>query len=62
MQAEVRAWLEAVGFGQYADLFDSQKIDADALPMLTDAHLKELGVPLGPRLGLLQAKIGRAHV
>ena len=51
MQADVRAWLEAVGFGQYADLFESQQIDADAMPQLNDAHLKELGVPLGPRLG-----------
>ena len=55
MQGDVRAWLEAGGFGQFADLFESQQIDRDALPMLTDVHLKELGIPLGPRLKLLAA-------
>ncbi|MGH8675757.1 MAG: ATP-binding protein [Burkholderiales bacterium] len=52
---DVRSWLEAGGFGQFADLFESRQIDGDALPLLTDAHLKELGVPLGPRVKLLAA-------
>jgi class 3 adenylate cyclase/predicted ATPase len=55
MQRDVRAWLEAGGFGQFADLFESRQIDGDALPLLTDAHLKELGIPLGPRVKLLAA-------
>ena len=55
MQLNVRTWLEAGGFGQYADLFESRQIDVSALPLLTDAHLRELGVPLGPRVKLLAA-------
>ena len=55
MHLDVRAWLEAGGFGKYADLFESRQIDAGALPLLTDAHLRELGVPLGPRVKLLAA-------
>jgi len=55
MQLNVRAWLETGGFGQYAELFESRQIDASALPLLTDAHLRELGVPLGPRVKMLAA-------
>lgn len=55
MQLEVRAWLEAGGFGQFADLFESRQIDGDALPLLTEAHLRELGIPFGPRVKLLAA-------
>src|SRR5688572_22357789 len=54
-QLDVRAWLEARGFGQLAGLFASRQIDGHILPLLTDAHLKELGVPLGPRVKLLEA-------
>ena len=54
MQADVRAWLEAGGSGQYADLFEAQGIEpGHADP--TDAHLKEMGVPLGPRSSCSQA-------
>lgn len=55
MQLDVRAWLAAGGFGQFADLFESRQIDGEALPLLTDAHLRELGIPLGPRVKLLAA-------
>lgn len=52
---DVRAWLEAGGFGRFADAFESRQIDGHALPLLTDAHLQELGIPLGPRVKLLAA-------
>lgn len=52
---EVRHWLEANGFGQWAELFQSHGIDADALPMLSEQHLREIGVPMGPRVKLLAA-------
>jgi len=55
MKLDVRSWLEAAGFGEFADLIESRSIDADALPLLTDAHLKELGIPIGPRVKLLAA-------
>ena len=55
MQLDVRSWLQAGGFGQLAELFESRQIDGDALALLTDAHLRELGVPLGARVKLLAA-------
>jgi class 3 adenylate cyclase/predicted ATPase len=51
----VAAWLEAQGFGQYAELFAGHAIDREALVGLTDDHLKELGLPLGHRIKLLKA-------
>lgn len=55
MSLDVRKWLEAGGFGRYADRFEANEIDGDALLALTDEHLKELGIPLGPRAKLLKA-------
>ena len=55
MTLHVRKWLEAGGFGRYAELFEANEIDGDALPALTDEHLKELGIALGPRVKLLKA-------
>jgi class 3 adenylate cyclase/tetratricopeptide (TPR) repeat protein len=52
---DVRKWLEAGGFGQYADLFEAHQIDADALCGMSEQHLRELGIPLGPRIKLLAA-------
>ena len=49
MDLNVRKWLEAGGFGRYADLFEANEIDGDSLLALTDEHLKELGIALGPR-------------
>ena len=53
--SDLAAWLQAQGFGQYADLFASNAIDREALVELTDDHLKELGLPLGHRVKLLKA-------
>ncbi|MGQ0546918.1 MAG: AAA family ATPase [Betaproteobacteria bacterium] len=55
MTLQVRKWLEENGLGSYGDLFEANQIDADALGALTDAHLKELGIPIGPRVKLLRA-------
>lgn len=55
MSLDVRKWLEEGGFGRYADRFEASEIDGEALPALTDAHLKELGIPIGPRAKLLKA-------
>ena len=51
----IAAWLQAQGFGQYAEAFADNAIDAEALVELTDEHLKELGIPLGHRVKLLKA-------
>jgi predicted ATPase/class 3 adenylate cyclase len=52
---DVRAWLEAAGFGRFADLFEANEIDGESLIELAEDHLKELGIPLGPRVKLLKA-------
>jgi class 3 adenylate cyclase/predicted ATPase len=52
---DVRRWLETNGFGQYADLFETHGVDAEALAALTEQHLREMGIPVGPRLNLLAA-------
>ncbi|HXW29714.1 MAG TPA: adenylate/guanylate cyclase domain-containing protein, partial [Xanthobacteraceae bacterium] len=53
---DVRAWLEALGLGQYARAFAENDIDFTVLSQLTDTDLKELGVTsLGHRKRLLTA-------
>src|SRR6516225_2729020 len=53
---DVGGWLRGLGLGQYETNFRDNKIDADLLPRLTDAGLKEIGVSaLGDRLRLLDA-------
>jgi class 3 adenylate cyclase/predicted ATPase len=52
---DVRAWLESEGFGRFAAAFEENEVDGAALLELHDEHLKELGIPLGPRVKLLRA-------
>ena len=53
---DVGSWLRSLGLGQYEANFRDNKIDADVLPRLTDADLKDIGVSaLGDRLRLLDA-------
>ncbi len=44
---DIAVWLRNLGQERYEATFRENEIDADALPELTEAHLKELGVPLG---------------
>ena len=55
MSNKITAWLEALGLVEYEKLFATQRIDYEVLPELTDADLKDLGIPLGPRKKLLKA-------
>ena len=55
MSDNVTTWLEQLGLGQYASVFDEQQIDHEVLPELTDEDLEKLGIPLGPRKKLLKA-------
>jgi hypothetical protein len=53
---DVGGWLRGLGLGQYETNFREHKIDADLLPQLTDAGLKDIGISaLGDRLRLLGA-------
>ncbi|KAA8542357.1 hypothetical protein F0562_023507 [Nyssa sinensis] len=63
----VRRWLEELGFGKYAGVFEMHEVDEEALPLLTFEDLKDMGVlPVGPRRKLYtaiqQLKRGRERV
>jgi class 3 adenylate cyclase len=55
MDERVVRWLETLGVGKYASVFAENEITFEVLPRLTDADLKELGLPLGPRRVLSDA-------
>src|SRR5262245_55764623 len=52
---DVRTWLGSLGLDQYEPLFREHRIEADVLAELTDAHLRDIGIPLGHRLRILRA-------
>ncbi|KAK0586636.1 hypothetical protein LWI29_010009 [Acer saccharum] len=46
----VSRWLEELGFGKYASVFEMHEVDEETLPLLTLEDLKEMGVfAVGPR-------------
>jgi class 3 adenylate cyclase len=54
--SEVRKWLEAIGFAQYADAFEANEIDMDLLGQVDDQILKDIGVSAaGHRLRIRNA-------
>jgi hypothetical protein len=59
IELAVRSFLASLGLASYADAFEANAIDAETLPHLTDADLKELGVAaLGHRKKILAALAG----
>jgi class 3 adenylate cyclase/tetratricopeptide (TPR) repeat protein len=52
---DISAWLRNLGLERYEPTFRDNEITAEVLPELTDADLRELGLPLGPRKTLLKA-------
>ena len=57
---DVAAWLRELGLERFAAAFLDAEITPEALPELTDADLRELGLPLGPRKVVLKAIQARA--
>ncbi|MEH6611747.1 MAG: adenylate/guanylate cyclase domain-containing protein [Halioglobus sp.] len=47
--SNVTTWLERIGLAKYAPSFAEHEIDLEILPELSDADLKDIGLPLGPR-------------
>lgn len=41
-------------FQKYATVFENERIGMVELPYLTEERLQKLGVPLGPRLRIMQ--------
>jgi class 3 adenylate cyclase/predicted ATPase len=52
---DVRDWLDGLGLGKYAAVFEENDVDLDVVPMLTDEELRDLGLPLGARKKIIQA-------
>lgn len=57
-QDDFRVWLEGLGLGRHADLFSAHDVGFDALRLLSDADLQQLGLSLGHRR-ILQAAIAQ---
>ncbi len=55
MARDIGDWLEGLGLGRYTEAFTDNEIDLHALPHITDADLKDIGVALGARRKLLAA-------
>ena len=55
MVGDIRAWLEDLDFGKYAEAFVANDVDLRALPHLTDEDLNDIGVSLGHRRVILAA-------
>ncbi len=60
MSTAIDGWLSGLGLGKYSEVFRANDIDHRALPHLTEADLRELGVSLGHRRILLAAIAGLA--
>lgn len=53
---DLTAHLTAIGCAKYAPiLVEQEELTLASLATLDDAHLKALGIPLGPRLAILQS-------
>ncbi|XP_055384615.1 uncharacterized protein LOC129614197 isoform X2 [Condylostylus longicornis] len=50
----MRLFLKRLGYEKYAELFESERVGMIELPYLGEERLQKLGVPLGPRLRILQ--------
>lgn len=53
---DVGDFLRGLGLGKYVAAFRREEVDRVALARVTDADLKSMGVPLGPRKKILAAK------
>ncbi|XP_050715084.1 collagen alpha-2(I) chain-like isoform X2 [Eriocheir sinensis] len=54
----VRIFLRKLGYEKYAPLFEQEKIGMLELPYLTEERLHKIGIPMGPRLRILQEAQG----
>ena len=54
----LQAVLERLDLVEYADIFRKEKIDDVNLHLLTEAYLREIGIPLGPALQIMDALRG----
>nr|XP_018899602.1 PREDICTED: uncharacterized protein LOC109032098 [Bemisia tabaci] len=50
----MKLFLEKLGYEKYAKVFEKERIGFVELPYLTEERLHKLGIPLGPRLRIMQ--------
>ncbi|XP_024881290.1 uncharacterized protein LOC112460710 isoform X1 [Temnothorax curvispinosus] len=50
----IRLFLRELGYEKYAAAFEKEKVGMVELPYLSEERLQKMGVPLGPRLRILQ--------
>jgi class 3 adenylate cyclase/tetratricopeptide (TPR) repeat protein len=55
MVDEIKQWLTDLDLAKYIDVFTANEIGFRDLQFITDADLRELGLPLGPRKRVLSA-------
>ena len=48
------SFLQNLGYEKYAGIFEEAKIGMLELPYLSEERLEKLGIPLGPRIRILQ--------
>jgi class 3 adenylate cyclase len=54
---ELQRWLTSHGLGDFFETLAEERIRVVDLPDLTEADLRELGMPMGPRKQLLRAAL-----
>uniref|UniRef100_K3X8L3 SAM domain-containing protein n=1 Tax=Globisporangium ultimum (strain ATCC 200006 / CBS 805.95 / DAOM BR144) TaxID=431595 RepID=K3X8L3_GLOUD len=47
--------LTSLGLSKYAPIFEQEEIDIESLCLMNAGHLRDLGIPFGPRMKLLNA-------
>ncbi|XP_035704530.1 uncharacterized protein DDB_G0283357 isoform X3 [Folsomia candida] len=50
----IRIFLKKLGYEKYASAFEQERIGIMELPYLTEERLNKMGIPMGPRLRILQ--------
>ncbi|KFO93431.1 Phospholipase DDHD2, partial [Buceros rhinoceros silvestris] len=50
---EVKEMLKKLELSEYCDVFEKERMDRQALFLCTEKNLKEMGIPLGPRMKIL---------
>src|SRR3954467_12813234 len=53
--SDLTDWLVTLGWERYAAAFAEAEVDIETLPYLTEADLKDIGLPVGPRRRVLAA-------
>ncbi|XP_044727629.1 uncharacterized protein DDB_G0283357-like isoform X2 [Chrysoperla carnea] len=50
----LRLFLKSLGYEKYANAFENERVGMVELPYLSEERLQKIGIPLGPRLRILQ--------